>query len=52
MKELYIGIARSSVNTHRFDTNKLWNAKMFEDFDGKIWRKVANNIERSPGILL
>lgn len=52
MDASYLGIAQSSVNTHRFDTDKLRNAKMFKDFEGKIRRKVANNIERSPGILL
>jgi hypothetical protein len=48
----YLGIAQSSANTHRFDTNKLRNAKMFEDFEGKIRRNVANDVEGSPGILL
>ena len=52
MEASYPGIGRSSVNTHRFDTDKLRNANMFKDFDGKIRRKVANDIERSPGILL
>lgn len=52
MKALYLGIAQSSVNTHRFNTDKLRNAKMFKDFEGEIRRKVANDIKRSPGILL
>jgi hypothetical protein len=52
MEASYLGVARSRANTHRFDTGKLWNAKMFKDFEGKIRRKVANDIERGPGVLL
>lgn len=40
------------MNTHRFNADKLRNTKMFKDFEGEIWRNVADDIERSPRVLL
>ena len=43
---------RRRMNTHRFNTNQLRYTKVFKDFDGEVRSKIADDIKRSPGVLL